>query len=72
MGEIVLALVFVIIVIAAVVKREQLRANDRRGVYCPSAKTTVEIRDGVCRDRASRRVVGVSMACERPCMTGRA
>ena len=72
MGEIVLGLVFMTIVIAALVKREKLRANDQQSIYCPTAKTRVEIREGVCRDLASRRVVGISAVCERPCMTGRA
>jgi len=68
MAEIILGVAFAFIVTAAIVMRESLRTSDRSAIYCPRANSVVEIRDGVCREKGSLRIVGVAPACQRECL----
>lgn len=66
--EVIAAIGLVALVVAAILAREYLRAEDRSAIYCPRSKNVVEICDGVCREPNSLRVVGVAMACQRECL----
>ena len=67
MAEIILGVAFAVVVVAAIFMRESFRAGDQSAIYCPRANSVVEIRDGVCRDKGSLRIVGVAPACQREC-----
>lgn len=68
MGEVIVGAVLVVIVVAAIAIRERFRASDQSGIYCPRSRSVVQIRDGVCRDQESLRIVGVAPACQRECL----
>jgi len=68
MGEVILGVAFAVVVTAAIFIRESFRTSDRSAIYCPRSKNVVEIRDGVCRDKGSLRIVGVAPACQRECL----
>jgi len=67
MGEVILGVVCAVSVTVAIFIRESFRTSDQSGIYCPRSKSVVEIRDGVCRDKGSLRIVGVAPACQREC-----
>ena len=71
MDELIVAAVFLIFIVAAILGRERLRAHDRSAIFCPRAKTVVEIRDGVCQVEGSPRIVGFAWACQRECLMPR-
>ena len=71
MGEVILGVMFAVIVTAAIFIRESFRTSDQSGIYCPRSKSVVAIRDGVCRDKGSLRIVGVAPACQRECLIPR-
>ena len=60
MGEVMVGTVLAVIVVAAILIRERFRASDQGEIYCPRSGRVVQIRDGVCRDRESLRIVGVA------------
>ena len=72
MGALIIGVVFAAIVIGVVFVRNRFRVNDRSAIYCPRSESVVEIRDGVCRDARSRRIVGVAPVCARECLMPRA
>jgi hypothetical protein len=71
MMEFIAAAVFSAVILAVILGRERLRRYDRSTVFCPRAKTVVEIRDGVCQVKGSPRTVGVACACDRECLLPR-
>ena len=71
MIEFIVAAVFLVVILAVILGRERLRTHDRSAIFCPRAKTVVEIHDGVCQVKGSPRIVGVAWACERECLLSR-
>ena len=71
MGEVIVGVALALIAVAAILMREQLRADDRNAIHCPRSRSVVNIRDGVCREANSPRIVGVPLACQRECLIRR-